>query len=233
MTKKIQISIPEPCNENWLKMSPIEKGRFCDSCQKKVYDFTSATDREIIKAFNEDEKLCGRFISTQLNRDIVLPEEKSKIWLATTSAIISFIGFGTNETFAQGNIRVEQLEKQLATFNEDEVEVSGVVLDENHIPLSGIYIGFRGNKAPITTDINGKFSIRVTNCSRLVFYYDGDEFSYTNNSYIVNGYDSNVRIICKQELNKPSIIAYQGGSVCIKKRSFFGKIFHSIGNWFK
>lgn len=233
MTKKIQISIPEPCNENWLKMTPVEKGRFCDSCQRKVYDFTIATDREIIKAFNEEEKLCGRFISTQLNRDIVLPAEKNKIWLATTSAIISFIGFGTYETFAQGNIRVEQLEKQLATFNEDEVEVSGVVLDENHIPLSDISIGFKGNKAQLKTDAYGKFSIRVTNCSRLIFYFEGDDFSYTNDSYVVNGFDSNARIICKQELNKPSVIAYQGGAVCIKKRSFFGKIFNAIGNWFK
>lgn len=233
MTKKIQISIPEPCNENWLKMTPVEKGRFCDSCQRKVYDFTSATDREIIKAFDENEKLCGRFLSTQLNRDIVLPKEKNKIWLATTSAIISFIGFGTYETFAQGNVKVEQTEKKLVPFKEDEVEVSGIVLDDNQIPLSGIHIRYKGNKAAITTDINGKFSIRVINCSRLFFYYESDEFSYTNDNYIVNGHDSNVRIICKQEFNKSSKTKYLGGAICTKKRSFFGKIFHAIGNWFK
>jgi hypothetical protein len=234
MTNKIQISIPEPCNENWLKMTPIEKGKFCDSCQKKVYDFTSATDREIIQAYNIDQKLCGRFLNTQLDRDILLPKEKSKIWLATTSAIISFIGFGTNEAVAQGNIKVEQTEKkQKPNTIEDDVEVSGVVLDENHIPLSDISIAFKGNKAPIKTDMYGKFSIKVTNCTRLIFYYEGDEVSYTNDSYVVNGNESNVRIICVKEIIKPRIMSTVGGAICVKKRSFFGKLFHSIGNWFR
>ena len=234
MTNKIQISIPEPCNENWLKMTPIEKGKFCDSCQKKVYDFTSATDREIIQAYNKDQNLCGRFLNTQLDRAILLPKEKSKIWLATTSAIISFIGFGTNEAFAQGNIKVEQTEKkQKPNTIEDEVEVSGVVLDENHIPLYDISIEFKGNKAPIKTDMYGKFSIKVTNSTRLIFYHQDDEASYTNDSYVVNGYDNNVKIICTKKYIEHSSITSNGMAVCVKKRSFFGKLFHSIGNWFR
>ena len=35
MATKINISIPEPCHENWQNMSVIEKERFCDLCQKK------------------------------------------------------------------------------------------------------------------------------------------------------------------------------------------------------
>lgn len=79
----------------------------------------------------------------------------------------------------------------------------------------------------------GKFSIKVTNCTRLIFYYEGDEVSYTNDSYVVNGNESNVRIICVKEIIKPRIMSTVGGAICVKKRSFFGKLFHSIGNWFR
>lgn len=31
MIKNIQISIPNPCQENWDKMLPAEKGKFCSA----------------------------------------------------------------------------------------------------------------------------------------------------------------------------------------------------------
>jgi hypothetical protein len=41
MAKKFQLQIPEPCHEDWNKMTPVHKGRFCDSCEKAVVDFTA------------------------------------------------------------------------------------------------------------------------------------------------------------------------------------------------
>jgi len=74
MNRKISISIPKPCHENWQKMTTLEKGRFCDSCQKQVFDFTKSSDREILRKFNLEENICGRFLKTQLERDIVVPK---------------------------------------------------------------------------------------------------------------------------------------------------------------
>ena len=48
MSKKIQLEIPEPCNKNWDKMTPFDKGRFCDSCQKAVVDFTGMSDAQLV-----------------------------------------------------------------------------------------------------------------------------------------------------------------------------------------
>ena len=34
------IRIENPCHENWNLMSRNQKGRFCDSCNKTVIDFS-------------------------------------------------------------------------------------------------------------------------------------------------------------------------------------------------
>lgn len=41
------ISIPKPCHEDWSKMTPSEKGRFCQSCSKSVIDFTQMSQQSI------------------------------------------------------------------------------------------------------------------------------------------------------------------------------------------
>ncbi len=66
------IVIPKPCHEDWNKMTPDQKGAFCGSCQKSVYDFTGKTDEEVIEILekNKDKKICGRFDTKQLERPI-------------------------------------------------------------------------------------------------------------------------------------------------------------------
>jgi CarboxypepD_reg-like domain len=73
----IQISIPQPCHEDWQKMTAAEQGKFCGACQKTVVDFSTMSDGEIVRLFEEKKgKLCGRFTTTQLER----PIEPTKIY---------------------------------------------------------------------------------------------------------------------------------------------------------
>lgn len=69
MKRKINISIPEPCHENWNKMLPDEKGRFCSVCSKSVIDFTTKSETEISTYLiqNRNQKICGRFKKNQLD----------------------------------------------------------------------------------------------------------------------------------------------------------------------
>lgn len=65
-----RIVISNPCSEDWNSMSVDTTGRFCQSCQKSVIDFTSKTDEEI-KNFlkgKQGERLCGRFYINQVER---------------------------------------------------------------------------------------------------------------------------------------------------------------------
>lgn len=66
------VRIPEPCHEDWNKMTVDEKGRFCNVCSKSVVDFTNKTDTEIHSILMEKtkEKVCGRFNTNQIERPI-------------------------------------------------------------------------------------------------------------------------------------------------------------------
>jgi hypothetical protein len=75
--KKLILSIPEPCHENWDKMNPVEKGRFCNACQKTVIDFSSMSDRELAEFFKKPQAaVCGKFDQFQLERNIQIPRKR-------------------------------------------------------------------------------------------------------------------------------------------------------------
>ncbi|KAF2079617.1 energy transducer TonB [Flavobacterium sharifuzzamanii] len=73
MERNHKITIPEPCHEDWDKMTPVENGRFCLSCSKTVMDFTSMLPEEIQYYFiqNQNNKICGRFRNSQLESIII------------------------------------------------------------------------------------------------------------------------------------------------------------------
>lgn len=68
MKKWYQVRIPKPCHEDWQKMTPNQKGKFCDLCEKTVVDFTDKSEI-VIQDFlnqNKDKKICGHFYKQQL-----------------------------------------------------------------------------------------------------------------------------------------------------------------------
>ncbi|MEQ6125112.1 energy transducer TonB [Pseudotenacibaculum sp. MALMAid0570] len=69
MKKHFKVSIPKPCHEDWSKMTPKEKGRFCNSCSKTVIDFTQKSQEEIqnFLAENNGKRVCGHFQRNQLD----------------------------------------------------------------------------------------------------------------------------------------------------------------------
>lgn len=78
MSKKIQLTIPKPCHEDWDKMTPVEKGKFCGSCQKQVVDFSVMSDRQVAEFFKKPStgSVCGRFMTDQLDREIDIPKKR-------------------------------------------------------------------------------------------------------------------------------------------------------------
>ncbi|MES2543598.1 MAG: carboxypeptidase-like regulatory domain-containing protein [Bacteroidota bacterium] len=228
MPTKITVSIPQPCHKNWQAMTVVEKGRFCASCQKNVIDFTTASDRQIIEAFNKNEKLCGRFTTSQLNRELILPKDKNSIWLAASATIISFLGLGSQSINAQEKVPVEQTDKKLINENTTPEnpggvrEITGIVSDQTG-PLPDAYIVIKGTTIGVQTDIDGKFSIKAKDGDVLVISFIGmKEKELIVNDFLFNQIknttDKRIQIIL--------IEASTGGLSVCKKRSFFGRLFH-------
>lgn len=68
----MKINITKPCSEKFNEMSSVEKGKFCQVCNKTVYDFSTKTDEEIYTEIKDNPNICGNFKVNQLNRNIAL-----------------------------------------------------------------------------------------------------------------------------------------------------------------
>ncbi len=82
MRPQLQIHIPKPCHEDWNKMPPVDKGKFCGSCNKQVVDFSLMSDQQVLNYFSTTTgKTCGRFAEDQLQRELIpIKIEKKKTW---------------------------------------------------------------------------------------------------------------------------------------------------------
>lgn len=148
--------------------------------EKKVFDFTNASDRQIIEAYNQDKNLCGLFLKTQLDRDLEIPKKKKSIWLA--SVFFGLLSFSNSKVVAQEKPKTEQLPiepeimgKTIAPqeiSKEDFFEINGIVVDGTG-PLPSVNITIKNTTKKTTTDFGGKFKIKVKVGDVIIFSFMG------------------------------------------------------------
>ncbi|NMH89958.1 carboxypeptidase-like regulatory domain-containing protein [Flavivirga algicola] len=185
MRKVININIPKPCREDWNKMTPEEKGRHCNICQKTVFDFTSKTDEYIVKTFIENSNICGRFKATQLKRELVLRRKGTNTYLSfVASGLFAFLGLTSQYTYSQKPTKVEQrdtLQKaKMQTNKHSSIDkkgnyIRGVIRDTDKLPLPGAIILIKGTTRGTTSDPDGNFSIEAKLGDTLQISYLGYE----------------------------------------------------------
>lgn len=191
MKQKIQIAIPEPCHEGWQNMTPVEKGRFCASCQKTVLDFTHLSDNEIIKLVSKKDNLCGRINVSQLNRNLIKTKIKSNYFGYFATSVLAFLGLGAESVIAQEKPVVEQTDLKyldVVKISKKKITVTGVVTNDGSEPLSGAKVIIKGTKKCIYADKNGKYTIEVKPGKILIFSFLGllDKEVIVRNSKIIN-----------------------------------------------
>lgn len=191
MRHKIQISIPEPCHEGWQNMTPVEKGRFCASCQKTVLDFTYLSDNEIIKVVTKNDTLCARINVSQLNRNLIKTKTKSNYFSYFATSVLAFLGLGAESVVAQERPVVIQTDIKyldVVKISKKKITVTGVVTNDGSEPLPGAKVIIKGTKKCIYADKNGKYTIEVKPGKTLIFSFLGliDKEVLVRNSKIIN-----------------------------------------------
>jgi|GEM_PF-618461 len=173
--QKIQLSIPEPCHQNWNEMTPTQQGRFCNSCAKAVVDFSTMSDSQMLNYFShiKNENVCGRAYPDQLERAITMTKEPEKklFWYWNYITMLFLFFSKTNTAKAQGGIKVviesqldrskkESITKEEIAVNTNRM-VTGKIIDERGEPLPGVSIIIKGSKYGTTSDSNGAYKINV------------------------------------------------------------------------
>jgi TonB-linked SusC/RagA family outer membrane protein len=133
----------------------------------------------------------------------------------------------------KGEIQVKDLLNQFLTNNDYNFELSknniilikenaqsrltGTVTDESGVPLMGVNILVKGTERGVMTDVDGKYTIGVTEGDVLVFSYIG----YVTEEVVITDQDT-VDIILKDDVYQLSEVIVTTGYYERKKESFTG-----------
>ena len=178
--QKLQISIPEPCHEDWQQMTPTQQGRFCNACAKEVIDFSTMSDIQVLNYFTKitHEKICGRALPEQLDRAIsrLEPPKKRLFWYWNYVAMFFMFFTKGNAAAAQSctkpatelsplsktDVRGEVFPTAMGGIKRNaRQEVKGNVVDEKGNPIPFASINIKGLKTGVSADSNGEFKINT------------------------------------------------------------------------
>jgi hypothetical protein len=192
MQAKLQLSITEPCHENWQNMNPTEQGRYCNACAKEVVDFTGMSDAEVLYYFinRKKENVCGRLYADQMNRDTAKPVYAAvkKFWYWNYFVMVFLLLFKGNTGKGQKIQPVqawEQLRNTAAerltgvvggiTMTTDKIPaISGKIIDQDGVPVPSASIQVKGTNRVTLTDANGEYHLTaVKTKDKLLIYAVG------------------------------------------------------------
>ena len=175
MDENFKIQISNPCHEKWGEMIDNNTGKFCNSCQKSVVDFTNFSDCELRSWFIQNKgKSCGRFKPEQLDHLIhvkpnyAISRFKPSLIAASLLALLSFPKLvnanipSSYPTFQADNKK--SLKENVLEGNSEDgfVMVQGKVIDgDDKLPIIGATVMIKGSKITTVTDRNGKFEFKL------------------------------------------------------------------------
>lgn len=182
MKKNIKIQIPEPCHEDWNKMTPTQKGRFCKVCTKEVIDFSKTNDEDLVKKVMQGEKLCGRFKASQLNREMKL-ERKTGVSFAPLAASfllpLTMLATNlTNKTNTASKMQGKFVSIGVGSLNNKDITkvaitTHGKIKNKDGKPIVGVKISIKETGETVYSNDNGAYKIVSSNDETLIIEKEG------------------------------------------------------------
>lgn len=173
---KIQLSVQNPCTENWDTMQVLGSSRHCSRCQMSVTDFTAMSDAEIIAFLkNTQGKVCGRVRRSQTQRVLQSYTSHTKIISGPLAALLAALA-GTPATAQAQQTSYEvktemQCEQQISTpvINGERVDIHEqcsrrfrIIDVDTGEPLPFCMVRNVNMSYGITSDLDGFFSLDKT-----------------------------------------------------------------------
>lgn len=111
----LNLKVANPCPVLLSRMKKDDGDYFCVSCSKKIIDFRSKTQEEIISSSTQNT--CGIFSSEQLSGQSKLSFFKRFFFYCLT--LLSFLGFSVKPMSAQTELSNKPLTEKSNTDNTD------------------------------------------------------------------------------------------------------------------
>ena len=230
MKKVIQLSIKNPCSEDFNQFKKTEKGGFCTSCTKEVIDFTGMSSEGIQKYFaTSTGNTCGRFQKSQL-KTYTTPltvQEQKKFNFFGAIGLTAIALFFSPAVAGQTNNAMVTTEQTITKNDQTQppITISGVVYSAfDKFPLPGVSIVLTNSVIGTETDFDGNFKLAGLKAGDVIKVY---ALGYINQSFtITNVKNLIINLEEDNELFGSIIIA---GEVDTKehyktKRSFWKRI---------
>ncbi|WP_210462865.1 carboxypeptidase-like regulatory domain-containing protein [Rufibacter roseolus] len=166
-TRRLTVTIPQPCHEDWASMTPLNQGRFCQNCQKTVVDFTMMSDVEVVDWLGK-ENTCGRFRSNQLGRELTALPVPSRKWDWRPALLGLFAWFSSKTAEAQtsnASIPAQDRAQALPSIIRDSTITPssvyrGIIVDSISLePIPGVTVRVAGTSIAKPTGVHGEFEI--------------------------------------------------------------------------
>ena len=157
-------------------MDTVEQGRFCNSCEKAVVDFTGMSDAQLVAFFKKPSTgaVCGRFDNDQLSRNLSIPGKRMP-WLKYFLQLLVPTFLFACKARTQGTPRLTgdtvwvETKKVLKDKDgyavEDKIDfkrIKGKVVDERGIGIPGSAVTIKGYHKGVSTDANGNYELDLS-----------------------------------------------------------------------
>ncbi|CAH0153385.1 hypothetical protein SRABI27_00579 [Pedobacter sp. Bi27] len=182
-TRINEVTIAEPCLQNWDEMDKGEGFNFCKACSKNVIDFSGYTNTEIISVLaGASSSVCGRLSKTQLNQlnyHLSIVPTTNRNWMRYLGVLAIGVSVFVVDARATGfKVPIEIAKSINNRINDTKPivpkKIYGYVIGADHKPAVGIRLVIADTKFFSITDKNGRYEITLD-----------DRFDVNNNKLMV------------------------------------------------